>query len=371
MKSRNLTLFVGVISFFLGSCALYMVIYFFPMQTVTDHNSHVINKLEKEVTVTDEGIADAVEKVYDSVVVVERYTNNMLTGSGTGFIYKKENKKAYIMTNYHVISGSTKVMVTLTNKERVEVKVLGGDEYSDIAVLEIDSKYVPQVAIMGKSEIMRPGDTVFTVGAPLDYNYSGTTTRGIISGKERFVEVNIGNLFQPKYNILKAIQTDASINSGNSGGPLANANGEVIGVTSLKLISSGVEGIGFAIPIEDALYFAAFFEKGEKLIRPSLGVEVVNINDYKKNKDKLPDLKIEDNIKEGALIVNVVKDSPAKESGLEVGDIVLKIDDYEIVSTSSLRYYLYKHQVGDTLKFSINRKGKEKTITVKLNKPIE
>lgn len=373
MKNKNLTLFVGIIAFFFGASALYLVIYFFPTNEnyQKDGNDKKQVTIEKEVTITDKGIADAVEKIYDSVVVVENYQNNRLAGSGTGFVYKTINDKSYIMTNYHVVAKATKVAVTFTNKEKIEVKILGGDEYADIAVLEIETKYISQVAIMGKSEVTRPGDTVFTVGAPLDNNYSGTTTRGIISGKERFVDVNIGSFFTPKYNVLKVIQTDASINNGNSGGPLANSNGEVIGVTSLKLISSGVEGIGFAIPIEDALYFANLYEKGEKLIRPSLGVEVSNVKDFKDNSSISPNIKIDDKLKEGAVIVKIVENSPAKTSGLEEGDVVIKIDDYQITSSSSLRYYLYKHQVGDTLNFRVNRKGTDKNISVKLTKSAE
>jgi serine protease Do len=219
----------------------------------------IVNKSEKEVTVTDNGIADAVEKVYDSVVIVETYKSNELYATGTGFIYKNDNGTYYVVTNYHVINGGSQIKIVLTSGDEIETTVVGGDQYADIAVLSFKSSKDLTVAEIGSSTDARVGDTVFTVGAPLDSTtYSWTVTRGILSGKDRLVQVSTTNSSNSDYE-MKVLQTDAAINSGNSGGPLCNSNGQVIGITNMKLSSStssttaSIEGMGFAIPIEDAV----------------------------------------------------------------------------------------------------------------------
>ncbi|MDD2505527.1 MAG: trypsin-like peptidase domain-containing protein, partial [Bacilli bacterium] len=247
---KNKTLFIlliSITSLLLGTVGTYYATTKFGWFSQT-----VVNKLEKEVTINENGIADAVEKLYDSVVIVGSYKDNKLASSGTGFVYKIEGNKAYLVTNAHVITNATNVKVKFTNHKTYDVKVVGQDEYADIAVLSIDKNKIISVANLGSSEKARLGDTLFTIGAPLDTEYSWTVTRGILSGKDRLVEVGTGNSGVANW-VMSVMQTDAAINSGNSGGPLANSNGEVVGVTNMKLVSSGVEGIGFAIPIEDAL----------------------------------------------------------------------------------------------------------------------
>lgn len=231
-----------IIVFLVGCLIMYAVVYFFPI-TVTEE----LTKEVRDVTINDTGIAEAVQKVYDAVVVVSTYREGSYIASGTGFVYRQDGDTYYLLTNYHVIENGDNVTVTFTNESVVETEIVGYDEYSDIAVLAIKSDEDLVVAELGDNSLSRVGDTAFAVGAPLDSAYSWTVTRGIISGKDRFVEVDSNS------TVMKVMQTDTAINSGNSGGPLCNANGEVIGITSLKLVSSGVEGMGFAIPIEDAV----------------------------------------------------------------------------------------------------------------------
>lgn len=209
---------------------------------------------------------------------------------------------------------------------------------------------------------MKLGDTVFAVGAPLGDTYSGTVTKGILSGKDRLVEVSLNGTTSDYY--MKVLQTDTALNPGNSGGPLCNVNGEVIGVNSLKLTqetsgtsSYSVEGMGFAIPIEDALYYAETIEKGGSIKRPYIGVSMLDItNSYYLWQAKIT---IPDNVKAGVAVVDVESNSPADKAGIKKGDIITKIENDDISSVAKLRYELYKHSPGDKITVTYNRNGKE------------
>ena len=314
-------------------------------------------KLEKTVTVTDTGIADAVEKIYDAVVVVENYSRGQLYSTGTGFVVKTDDKYGYIITNHHVISGSNDVKVILTNNKNIDAQVVGSDEYSDIAILSIPKEEVLLVASTGKTDKMRVGDTTFAVGAPIDSSvYSWSVTRGILSGKDRLVESTDG--YGMTSYIMKVLQTDTAINSGNSGGPLCNSNGEVIGVTNMKLASSQIEGMGFAIPIEEALKYAESFISGKAVERPYIGVSIQEYKSYFGNES-------------GLYVYSVEKGSPAAEAGLKPNDKILKVNDVEIKGASYFKYELYKYNVGDKIKLTIEREGKEKELTLTLKSNIK
>ena len=367
-KGNTKAFLAAIIAFIIGAAGMYLLVYYvIPI----DNSTTVINKSEKEVTVTDKGIADAVEKLYDAVVVVEVFDRGSLVATGTGFVYKKEGDKAYILTNDHVISASDdEVKVIFTNGEEVDVKIEGSDKYSDLAVLSIDANKIVSVAEIGNTEDLRLGDTVFTVGAPLDTEYYWTVTRGILSGKDRMVEVSLENSYSNTSDyIMKVLQTDASINSGNSGGPLANANGEVIGITNMKLVSSGVEGIGFAIPIEDAANFADMIIKGESIQRPVLGVEMLDLIYRRQLRNE--GIYLDTDLEQGVVVVNVQEDSPAEKAKLKKGDIITAIDGNEIKNVASLLYNLYQHKVGDTMDVTFERDGKQQSTKIKLSKAAE
>ena len=362
-KKKNTFLRNGIIlivTFLLGMLFLYGIFYLFPNVI-----GETITKVEKDVTVTDEGIADAVDKVYDAVVVVNTYINGEAYSSGTGFVYKTEDKTAYLLTNNHVIENADDVYVTFTDGTIVEAKVVGSDVYSDIAVLSVDEDYIISIAEIGSSEDARLGDTVFAIGAPLDSAYSWSVTRGIVSGKDRLVEVELtsGNTTTPM--VVNTIQTDAAINNGNSGGPLANSNGEVIGITSIKLASSTIEGMGFAIPIETAIDYAEQLISGESVERPYLGISMIDVTDAYLSREYY-NLIIEANVTSGVIVAEFTDNSPDKQAGLEVGDIIIKVDGNDVPSNAYLRYYLYRHSVGDEMTITIIRDGKERDIKVML-----
>ena len=337
-----------LLGFFAGG--LYIYRYF-------DNSSNHINYSNKKVTIDDTGIADAVEKVYDSVVVVENYVNDKLYGTGSGFVYKTDNSYGYILTNNHVLSNATSVKVKFTNKETADAEVVGNDDFSDVAVLKVPKKNIIQVAEIGKNSEMRVGDTTFAVGTPLDSKtYSWSVTRGILSGKDRLVSVGT--------SYMNVLQTDTPINSGNSGGPLCNANGEVIGITNMKLASDQIEGMGFAIPIETALHFAEHLEKGESIDRPYLGISMRGLAEAQYYHAELRNIDFE----EGVYIETVEEGSAASKAGLKVGDIIVEVDGKKVNSVAYLRYLLYNHNVGDTMSSVVWRDGKRIDIDIKLIK---
>ena len=357
-ESNTKKIIILIVVFFLGVLLMYGVVYKYPV-LITNN----VTKLEKNVTITDTGIADAVEKVYDSVVVVATYQDGNMVASGTGFVYKTEKDDAYILTNNHVIESGNEVNVTFTDGKIIKTEIVGTNALSDIAVLKVAKKEIIAVAEIGSSESIRVGDTSFAVGAPLDSVYSWTVTRGIISGKDRMVEVSLSS--SAGNYVMKVLQTDAAINSGNSGGPLCNANGEVIGITSLKLVSESVEGMGFAIPIEVALNYADKIIKGEKISQPYLGISMVNVVDAYYYPQYYNIIK-ENNIAKGVIIVDIEKKSPADKAGLQSKDIIVKINNDEVTSVAYLRYYLYNYNAGDNVEITYIRDGKTLKTTVTL-----
>lgn len=344
----------------LGAGAMYGLISLFPDLAPTVNN---ISKLEKEVTVNENGIADAVDKVYDAVVVVETFSNGNLIASGTGFVFRMNNKNAYIMTNHHVIEDGDEIRVVFTNGDEIKTEVKGSDSYADIAILAVDADDNIAVAELGSSTDARVGDTVFAIGAPLDSAYSWSVTRGIVSGKDRLVEVSSSSISSGDW-LMKVLQTDAAINSGNSGGPLCNSNGEVIGIASMKLVSSGVEGMGFAIPIEDALEYAEIIISGESISRPYLGVSMVTVDDI--SYLFYQGISISNKLEYGVVLVSVEKNSPADKVGLTKGDVIVEIGGEKVTSIASFKYNLYTHDVGETVKIKYFRGEELKETEVKL-----
>lgn len=351
---------IVLIVFFLGMGTMFGVYYYFPnIKEITE------TRINKNVTLTDTGIADAVEKVYDSVVVINTYIKGEAYASGTGFVYKTDNNKAYLLTNNHVISKAEDVYVTFTDGSIVKADIVGADVYSDIAVLSVSSEYGKNIAELGKSDGLRLGDTVFAIGAPLDSAYSWSVTRGIVSGKDRLVEVELtsGNTKTPM--VVNTLQTDAAINNGNSGGPLANANGEVVGITSIKLASEAIEGMGFAIPIEDALEIAGELTNGKEVERPYVGVYMLDVINAYYSREYYEIIR-DSNLTKGVIITDIEAKSPAALAGLQQNDIITKMDGKEVSSSAYFRYYLYKHKVGDEMQLTIIRNNKEIDIKVKL-----
>ena len=361
-KKRSILMaFSFLLVFFLGSTLTISSVYLLKDELFGENNSNgqCYTKCENKVTINEKGISDAVDKIYDAVVYIENYQKQRAVSSGTGFVYKVDSEKGYILTNYHVISGNESIKVVLNNDKVVDATYLGGDEYMDIAVLSIKKEDVMKVATLGTSANSKLGDTVFTVGTPVDYEYRGTVTRGILSGKDRMVTVNDNSGSM----VMKVLQTDSAINPGNSGGPLVNVNGEVIGINSLKLSNDRIEGMGFAIAIEEITGYLNSFEKGEKLTRPQLGINTAEISDiysiYQAG------INIDKSITKGVVIISVVKSSAA-DGNLKKGDVVTKINGAATDTLAFLRHELFKYQVGDKITVTYIRDGKTKTANITL-----
>lgn len=350
------TIIASITTFFIGCASMYMIIRTFPLNISNINNN--TNVVDRKFTVSEIGLSTGINNVYDSVVVVQNYKNDKSNGIGSGFIY---NNDGYIMTNSHVIEGASNIKVMLMSGDAVDATVIGDDEYADIAVIKIDKKYVTKVATLGSSESINVGDTVFTIGSPISSEYYGTVTRGILSGKNRLVNVTVES---SNDWIMNVMQTDAAINPGNSGGPLCNANGDVIGINSMKLVQSQVEGMGFAIPIEDAISYANMIVNGEKIKRSYLGLRMVNVSSTYNFANE--DIKIDSKVISGVAIIEILKDGPCNNTGLKKGDVITKIGDYKIKTVAELRYHLYKYKPNDKINIVVNRNGKVMSYKVTL-----
>lgn len=317
-----------------------------------------------KVVVDESGISEAVEKVYDGVLMVRNYQNDEVASTGTGFVYKIEGDSAYVMTNQHVVDNADKVTLITSKDEEIDGEVLGGDSYVDIAIIKIKKYDGIKALQLGNSENAKLGDLVFTIGSPLGYEYRGSVSTGHLAGKDRLVSVSTDSNTSGSDWVMKVLQTDAAINPGNSGGPLMNTNGEVIGVISMKFVQTEVEGMGFAIPIEYVNSKLETLEKGEKIDWPLLGVSMINVSDaknsYRYNFD------IPSDIDSGVVVAGIESGSGAADSDLKEGDIITKLNGEEVQDSAYLRYELYKYSVGDTIEITYIRDGKEHTTKVVL-----
>ncbi|KRN31232.1 S1C family serine protease [Weissella halotolerans] len=288
---------------------------------------------------------------------------------GSGVIYKKDNRHAYIVTNNHVVAGSKQLQVLLSDGTKLSAKLVGTDEVTDLAVLRVDASKVKQVASFANSNKIETGETVLAIGSPLGSDYATSVTEGIISAKKR--EVVAQSESGQALGKATVIQTDAAINPGNSGGPLVNLAGQVVGINSMKLASStdgtSVEGMGFAIPSDTVVKIIDDLEKSGKVTRPSLGVSLLDLGNISVA-DQADVLNLPSKINQGVVVMKISAGSPAAEGGLKRYDVISQVDDTSIKNVGDLRDALYKHQVGDQVKLTIYRDGQPKTLTLHLNK---
>ena len=341
-------------------------------------HSTTVKTAYKNTTSTSE----AVDKVKNAVVSVITYSDSsnqglfekeensdsQISSEGSGVIYKKEGKYAYLVTNTHVINGAKKVDILLADGNKVPGEVVGSDVYSDIAVVRISADKAKAVAEFGDSNQLTVGETAIAIGSPLGTDYANSVTQGIISSQGRNVKLKADN----GQNIsTRALQTDAAINPGNSGGPLINIQGQVIGITSSKISNNGqtsVEGMGFAIPANDVVNIIKQLEEKGKVVRPALGIQMMDLSNL--STSDLSQLKLPEKISGGVLVRSTLENMPASDK-LQRYDVITKIDDTDIESTADLQSALYSHQINDTIKVTFYRDGKQQTTSIKLTKSTE
>lgn len=379
-KKLGQLLLVILISFFSGVLGTFTTLQLSQKQNSGTTTTTTVNKTAVK---NENSTTQAVDKVKDAVVSVITYSSNSqnsLLGSdetdtdtnaeqvyseGSGVIYKKEGDTAYLVTNTHVINSAKKVDIRLADGTKVPGEIVGSDTYSDIAVVKIAADKVTTVAEFGDSSQLTVGETAIAIGSPLGSEYANTVTQGIVSSLNRNVSLKSEDGQAISTN---AIQTDTAINPGNSGGPLINIQGQVIGITSSKIASNGgtsVEGLGFAIPANDVINIIKQLEKDGKVTRPALGIHMVNLSNL--STTDLQKLKLPGNVTSGVAVRSVQKNMPAN-GHLQQYDVITKIDDKAISSTTELQSALYSHSIGDSMTVTYYRDGKEETTTIKLDK---
>ncbi|WP_246939471.1 S1C family serine protease [Bacillus pinisoli] len=329
------------------------------------------NSFETVSVNVETDITKAIEKASGAVVGVINIQNNRMlepdkeAGTGSGVIYKNENGKAYVVTNAHVIEGANKIEISLEDGNRVEGKLLGSDIFMDLAVIEIDGTKAEHVATFASSESLKLGEPVIAIGNPLGLEFSGSVTQGIISGLDRSIPVDLNQDGEADWE-ADVIQTDAAINPGNSGGALINVNGDVVGINSMKINQTAVEGIGFSIPISIAEPIIESLELHGKVKRPYLGVATRSLSDvasyHWQQTFHLPE-----GVTEGVFIDQIGTGSPAEKAGLQEMDVITELDGQKIKTVVELRKFLYlQKQVGEEMNITYYRNGEKKVATMKL-----
>ena len=380
-KVGNIAL-IFVVGFLGGILGTFLTIQTSHSSTSNTESKQVHSTTVKTAYKNTTSTSEAVDKVKNAVVSVITYSDSsnqglfekednsdsQISSEGSGVIYKKEGKYAYLVTNTHVINGAKKVDILLADGNKVPGEVVGSDVYSDIAVVRISADKAKAVAEFGDSKQLTVAETAIANGSPLGTDYANSVTQGIISSQGRNVNLKADN----GQNIsTRALQTDAAINPGNSGGPLINIQGQVIGITSSKISNNGqtsVEGMGFAIPANDVVNIIKQLEEKGKVVRPALGIQMIDLSNL--STSDLSQLKLPEKISGGVLVRSTLENMPASDK-LQRYDVITKIDDTDIESTADLQSALYSHQINDTIKVTFYRDGKQQTTSIKLTKSTE
>ncbi|MGE7980298.1 S1C family serine protease [Psychrobacillus sp. NPDC093200] len=347
-----------------------------PAQTESETATNKAAKTEQlSVDITTD-VTGAVEKASDAVVGISNIqsarnfwsqnSSEQEAGTGSGVIYKKEGGKAYIVTNHHVIAGAEALEVTLKDGVKAEAKLVGSDMWTDLAVLEIDDKGIETVLEFGDSDTLKQGETVIAIGNPLGLDFYGSVTTGVVSGTDRAIPVDINEDGVEDWQ-AEVLQTDAAINPGNSGGALINLAGQLIGINSMKISESTIEGIGLAIPVNSALPIIEDLERNGKVIRPSMGITLMDLTNVPAFHQR-DTLKLPAEVTTGVVVDEVYEGTPAANAGMKTYDVIVEMDGEKVENSIDLRKHLYNEtEIGDNLKVKVYRQGEivELTLTLK------
>lgn len=336
------------------------------------------SKITQTTTEVSSDVTKAVEKVSDAVVGISNMqdvssnfwfqggsqSGEQAAGSGSGVIYKIEKGKAYIVTNHHVVEDANRLEVTLSDGSKEEAKLVGSDIWTDLAVITINSDKVKTVAKFGNSDVLKQGETVIAIGNPLGLDFYGSVTKGIISGKDRSVPVDLDGDNYADWQ-TEVLQTDAAINPGNSGGALVNIAGELVGINSMKIAETEAEGLGFSIPINTAIPVIEELEQKGKVERPQMGISLTDLTEVPSFYQQQFNLPKE--VTTGVVVTDVQPGSAADKAGVKKYDVIVEMDGNKIEDSIDLRKYLYNEkEIGDNLKIKVYRDGKIKQLELQL-----
>ena len=300
----------------------------------------------------------------NSLSGTQQSSGELATASeGSGVIYKNADGYAYIVTNYHVIANSQELEVLLADGTRAKAEIVGSDQWTDLAVIRIANTNVSTVAEFANSDDVQVGQTAIAIGSPLGSEFATSVTQGIVSATNRSVATDVDGDGQEDW-VVTAIQTDAAINPGNSGGALINSAGQVIGINSMKISKSSVEGMGFAIPSNEVVSIIKQLETDGKITRPALGISMVNLSSV--NERVIEQVNLPRDVKNGVVIAEVMAKGSAKAAGLQAYDVIVEMDGQKIEGIQNLRKVLYSHKVGDKLEVTYYRNGQKQTTTISL-----
>jgi serine protease Do len=319
-------------------------------------------------------ITEIVEEVSPAVVGIINIQQRMdfwqegdssQAGEGSGVIYKIDGDTAYVVTNQHVIEGADEVEIVLHDETHIESELIGGDLFSDLAVLAIDAAHVDHVIDIGSSSDIKVGEPAIAIGNPLGLMFSGSVTQGVISGTERTIPQDFNQDGRADWQ-AEVIQTDAAINPGNSGGALINMYGQLIGINSMKINQAAVEGIGFAIPVDSAIPIMEELEATGEVVRPYLGVEIYSLDEVPQSEWRTT-LNLPEEVEGGVYIWSVERLSPADQAGLERLDVITEMDGEPIYNMIDLRQTLYQEkEIGEEVSVTFYRDGEQQQTTLEL-----
>ncbi|WP_226582219.1 S1C family serine protease [Halobacillus litoralis] len=322
-----------------------------------------ITKVVDEVTPSVVGVVNL--QTQENFWRQQNSDSSRQAGVGSGVIYKKEEGTAYVVTNNHVIEGASEIEVVLADETRVKAELVGSDLFTDLAVLKMSADQVEKVVELGTSENLKVGEPAIAIGNPLGLSFAGSVTQGIISGKERAIPQDFNGDGLDDWQ-AEVIQTDAAINPGNSGGALINIDGQLIGINSMKIAQSAVEGIGFAIPIDSAKPIIDELEQYGQVDRPYIGIEAYGLNEVPTS-EWSNTLNLPNEVEGGLYIRSVRQMSPAAKAGLKPLDVITALDGEPVEDIIDLRKYLYNEKdAGDQLEMTYYRDGKKQTTTITL-----
>jgi len=369
------TVGVMLISVLTTVVTMFALIYFLDVELVMSGNdsilaaSNVETATMREVTILnqEEAQMDAIDRVAQAIVGVVSITEGFggffgfsgeQAGTGSGIVYAVQNGATYIVTNEHVVDRATSIEVVFNDEEqtRVEATLVGSDVYTDLAILRIPDFEADVIASFGRTEDLRLGQTVIAIGNPLGLEFAGSATMGVVSGHDRSVPISIlSTNGQMQDWTMTVLQTDTAINPGNSGGALINLAGEVVGINSMKIAQSAVEGMSFSIPTYIALPIIEDLEAYGVVTRPLLGVSLRNLN--MAPSALRHQLNVPETVLDGVFIDEVMVGSFAQAIGIEIGDIITHIGEVEILESSTFRQVLFTYRHGDDITFTIVRNG--------------